>query len=575
MNRRSILGLPIAALVLLAGTLAVPAHADTAYLRNAQTGLLGQTFAVAAAPTGGVYVTAQSGIARVAADGRSAQPFLPLENARGVAVDTVGDVYVSPDRSPENGGITKYSAGGALLWDSPGYAFDSGSLSVAGGVVWFTGYGSIYGLDASDGRLLHEFTVGKTSDIAALPSGNVLVGYDRITGGLGEYTPSGSLVRTVPDLLRYFAVAADGTIVGNEFKTDGSQATRVIALHPTGTTSSAHIGGSGAYFHDYAVDSDGVVWAVSVPGDAQLVRLDPQTPDARLTGVAAIPGGGVFDATTSTVPFGEVTRYEWDLDRDGTFELDTESDGTLEYVFPPAPGMERVVSVRVTSDRGGTATAQVAILVASSSTPPPPAPQPQPEVPAGEPAPIPDPGPVGVSINGGDQYTNDPDVVIVARWPVGYRRVMVSNDGGFVPSVQGPIAGEIAWQLDASGPERLPKTIYVRFLDGSRVSETYQDDIILDQTKPTITQAAALSSRMSSRTVMTTLGRAAVREFIVRTKAVDKTSGVRKMQITGNKKRPGKWITYKKSRTFRTASTRIFVRVRDGATNVSGWKRLR
>lgn len=587
MKRRSSWGISTLALALLgAVNWATPADAGTDLLGYQQTGLVGYVNAVAAAPNGGVYVAGQSGIARVAPDGKTAQRFLDLENAHGVAVDAGGDVYVSPDNPSGPGGVSKYSPSGALLWHAmPDLhnALDYGSLSVAHGVVWFTTWDMAYGLDASDGRLLHSFSVSKAQEIVALPSGNVLVGHNRITGGLTEYTSSGAAVRSIPEFSLDFTVDAGGTIIGNEYRSDGSLQTRVIALAPSGDVRYAPLRNQEAMFMDYAVDSTGVVWGAMVPSSAgapQLIRLDPATPDAALTGATYATAGqaAAYDATASTVPFGQVTRYEWDLDEDGIFELDTGSDGTIEHTYlAGASGQQnRVVTVRVTSDRGGAATAQLAVTVWSPTTSTPgPAPTPPPTSGPAEPAPVPSPGPVGVSINGGDQYTNDPKVTIVARWPLGYRRVMISNDGGFVPNVQGTVEDKIQWTLESSGPERLPKTVYVRFLDGSRVSETYQDDIILDQTKPMITAGSAVSARVGARTLAPRLSQAALRQYTVTTKASDRTSGVRKMQITGNKKRPGKWVAYKKTRSYRTSSSRIFIRVRDGAGNVSGWKRLR
>ena len=100
---------------------------------------------------------------------------------------------------------------------------------------------------------------------------------------------------------------------------------------------------------------------------------------------------------------------------------------------------------------------------------------------------------VGVSINDGAQYTNDPDVTVFAVWPGFASDALVSNDGGFKTAVNFPVAEKIPWKLDSSGPERLPKTIYVRFTAGTQVSETYQDDIILDQTPPKVL-SASLSS---------------------------------------------------------------------------------
>jgi hypothetical protein len=57
----------------------------------------------------------------------------------------------------------------------------------------------------------------------------------------------------------------------------------------------------------------------------------------------------------------------------------------------------------------------------------------------------------------------------------------VSNDGGFRTASVIDVSASIPWRLATSGPERLPKTIYVRF-DGS--AQTFNDDILLDETQP-------------------------------------------------------------------------------------------
>ena len=59
------------------------------------------------------------------------------------------------------------------------------------------------------------------------------------------------------------------------------------------------------------------------------------------------------------------------------------------------------------------------------------------------------------------------------------------------------------------------------------------------------------------------------------TTATDKVSGVRAMQVTTSRKRPGKAIRYAKRVVVRAATTDLWVRVRDGAGNWSGWKRAR
>src|SRR4029079_5718565 len=73
---------------------------------------------------------------------------------------------------------------------------------------------------------------------------------------------------------------------------------------------------------------------------------------------------------------------------------------------------------------------------------------------------------VGVSINQGAQYTNKPKVTLTIVAPPGTTSLLIANDVGSVGALPQPLASTVDWTLDSSGPERLPKTVYVRFLTG-------------------------------------------------------------------------------------------------------------
>jgi hypothetical protein len=148
-------------------------------------------------------------------------------------------------------------------------------------------------------------------------------------------------------------------------------------------------------------------------------------------------------------------------------------------------------------------------------------------------------------------------------WPPGDTHILLSNDGGFRDAVSAPLATNIPWRLDSSGPERLPKTIYARF---SPNGTTYQDDIILDETPPAVTLAEIANPELLPAS-------ASKRTYHLHVKARDRTAGVSRMQITTNRTRPGKRRRYHSRVNFRAASAKIFVRVRDRAGNWSRWKR--
>jgi hypothetical protein len=265
-------------------------------------------------------------------------------------------------------------------------------------------------------------------------------------------------------------------------------------------------------------------------------------PPAVLTGAPV-----AFDASAST-GFG-ISQYQWDLDGDGSFELDTgvTPSATRSYATP----VEIVVTVRVSNDIGSSdATAPLSVR------------------------PTPPPGPLGISINRGAQFTNDANVSLAAVWPVLASTMLVANDGGFGVAGRFPLAAERPWTLDSSGPERLPKTVYVRFDDSS---QTFTDDIILDETAPTIASATTAPTRPTTAVAAATRRRT----YRVRVDARDTTSGVEGLQITSNRRRPGRLREFprrarvRRTIRFTTRSRRIYVRARDAAGNDSRWRLVR
>ena len=129
-------------------------------------------------------------------------------------------------------------------------------------------------------------------------------------------------------------------------------------------------------------------------------------------------------------------------------------------------------------------------------------------------------------------------------------------------------AGSVNWKLDSSGPERLPKTVYLRFMLGPIVSENYTDDIILDEIPPVV-QSAALAGGGARGAAHA----AKVKRYTVKVKATDSNSGVGKVQVTANKRKPGKLLAYRTKLKLKAKPK--FIRAQDRAGNFSGWKKLR
>lgn len=252
-----------------------------------------------------------------------------------------------------------------------------------------------------------------------------------------------------------------------------------------------------------------------------------------------------FDGSGSSDAHGPISRFEWDLDGNGSFETDTGATPTTTRAYS-APGTIPI-TLRVTDASGTTATASGELRVNQPAS-------------AG--------GQFGVTINRGAQYTKSPDVVVSAAFPQATTTMLFSNDGGFLAPVTFTPRAEVEWKLDSSGPERLPKTIYVRFLTGPFVSETYQDDIILDETPPKVEQAV-LAPPAGAASV------AARKTFRLRLKATDSNSGVAKVQVTRTKRKPGKLLAYKRRLAVRTTARPRWVRARDRAGNYSRWRAVR
>ena len=280
-------------------------------------------------------------------------------------------------------------------------------------------------------------------------------------------------------------------------------------------------------------------------GERKFTVSAPPTATLVLAPSRALVGRTVsFDASGSSDRNGSIVKYEWDLDGDASFETDSGGTSTTSRTY--AKPQTLTVGLRVTDNDGLTGTASGQLVITT-------------QAPAGQ--------PLGVSINDGDQYTNDPKVTIFASWPASASDAFVSNDGGFKNGQLFPVAEQIPWKLDSSGPERLPKTVYVRFMAGLQVSETYTDDIILDQTPPKVLSASLSPAAGAARA-------AAARKVTLKLKAKDNVSGVGAAQVTKNKRKPGRFLEYRKSLKVVPAK-RLYVRVRDRAGNLSAWRRVR
>jgi hypothetical protein len=271
-----------------------------------------------------------------------------------------------------------------------------------------------------------------------------------------------------------------------------------------------------------------------------------------------------FDASASTDPEGAaIVKYEWDPEGTGNF-ISTDHSPTFSHAYA-TPGTYRA-AVRVTNEVGLTSTATTTVVV----------------------YPTPPSGNVGVLINNGDYATDNRHVQIDLVWPAGTNQVLISNDGGFGASGStetADLAPEIDWTLEQTGQDRLPKTVYVRFLGGPGLLDllSYTDDIVLDEQAPTV-QSARLLGQSTKLHGDATAARARQRRYSIKIKAKDPIVGI--CEVASSPMRHGGATvavgnchhrgTLHLGRVvhFTTTGQPKYVRVRNSAGTWSRWHKL-
>jgi hypothetical protein len=326
-----------------------------------------------------------------------------------------------------------------------------------------------------------------------------------------------------------YRVTIDGTIAGD------------VAADTHELTPSSDLGDGS---HTWSVTARDAV-GNERPSGARTFVIDTHAPTASVTAAPnPVPTGETvgFDGRGSIDATSAITRYEWDLDGDGAFETDTGTTGTASRSFSTT-GMH-TVGLRVTDAAGHSATASVDVDVRLA----------QPS------------RPLGVSINDGARFTNDRNVILTLSWPRLATTALLANDGGFSPFATAPIAPTVRWRLGSTGADRVPKTVYVRFVGGSSGPETYQDDIVLDRTDPQLL-SVVISGGGSAHGARA----AKTRRVTINVRARDRISGLARMQIARNRARPPAPVAFRSRRHVRIGAKRLFVRVFDRAGNPSRW----
>jgi hypothetical protein len=203
--------------------------------------------------------------------------------------------------------------------------------------------------------------------------------------------------------------------------------------------------------------------------------------------------------------------------------------------------------------------------------------------------PTPPPGYVGVSIDSGDYATDSYSVQLDLVWPDGATSALVSNDGGF-DAVGGtetiPLSAEVSWTLENTGFNGLPETVYVRFLGVGIDTTTFTDDIILDETIPSISSATFVGASGSvTPSAVTTKSRgsaiSSLHSYSVKIQASEQFSGVSTVALSSSKS-GGTTVTFTSPKhkglltlesTVTVSMTTVprYVRVRSAAGKWSRW----
>ena len=283
-----------------------------------------------------------------------------------------------------------------------------------------------------------------------------------------------------------------------------------------------------------------------------VIDVLPDKPTARVTPATSqiITGQSVeLSAAASTSLSGKPVTFEWDPGT-GTF---TPGGPTWTGIWN-SPGTH-TIRVRATSPTGLTDVATAVVQVFPSS-----------------------PRTAGISINGGLPYTNSPVVTLSLGWPEFSERVRLSNDGGFARDSLKDLASEVQWRLDDSIDGKYTKIVYARFVNSSnKESGTYLDDIIFDNDPPTL---RAVSATPLSQQAAATAQAAGPRQqrWVIRSRAKDNRTGVTALRVSVKKSSGSgqQTVAYKKKAFVSIRPKKaIWVKVQDGATNWTPWRRAK
>ncbi len=178
-----------------------------------------------------------------------------------------------------------------------------------------------------------------------------------------------------------------------------------------------------------------------------------------------------------------------------------------------------------------------------------------------------------VTINNGAVYTNQLNVSITSNVP-NANQMLLSNDGGFINSMWQSYTANAQWLITDPGARIATLNLYSRFRNSSNqelCNGTLNDDIIYDPLAPTFNATinpVPNTQRQQAQTSQST----------IILEAVDQVggSGIDRIQISGFADfHDAAWQAYStRITTNATQGSSVYLRVRDGAGNISPTKQL-
>jgi PKD repeat protein len=273
-----------------------------------------------------------------------------------------------------------------------------------------------------------------------------------------------------------------------------------------------------------------------------------------------------FSASGSSDSNSTLSDYAWDFDGSGSYSDERGSSPSVIHSFTSAGTYH--VELRVRDAAGLTAVASELVDV----------------------VPTPPPGYVGVSIDAGNYATDSLNVTLNLVWPVGATTALISSDGGFLAGQTKTfsLADSVTWTMKNATSERLPQTVYVRYLGAGIDLTTFTDDIVVDTTVPTISSAVLVGSSGVSPGLGSHLRADANKprriKYSVALHAAESKSGIAEAQFSNRRtggtsvslksKRLKGYVALSKTVVVNSAVAVRFVRVQSAAGKWSGWKAI-